>query len=142
MRRRFEWTGELKVLLTAEIITMPLFRIFSNNTSCALTHQVVEEILENQAYHIGFHIDHLREEIKKRSSIERTIQQQTWSVFFASVLSAVIADNQKLFSALNYDKLTFWTDAWNLYVQVQTGLHGSPHLNAVLSHDPRIQFAI
>ncbi len=142
MRRRFDWAGELKVLLTAEMATVPLFRIFANNIDCLVTHQVVEAILDDQAYHLGFHIDHLREEMEQRSGRERAILQQTWGAFFATVLGAVLADNHEFFAALGYDKLAFWTDAWNLFAQVQTGLNGSAHLGAVLGRDPRIQFAL
>lgn len=142
VRRRFDYTKELMVLLTVEMASMPFFRILANQVGCPLITDVIEEILEDQAYHVGFHIDHLREALEGRGGIEKLAIQQFWGGIFATSLSVVMADNREVFEALDYPKLSYWTDARNLFAQVQTGLFGSPHLNTVLGRDPRIQFAI
>ena len=142
VRRQFDWTKELMLLLTVEIASMPYFRILANNVGCPLVTDVLEVILEDQAYHLGFHIDHLREVMSERSGAERILVQQAWGTMFASTLSVVLADNRDVFRGLDYPKLSYWTDAWNLFAQVQTGLYGSAHLNALISRDPRIQFAL
>lgn len=142
VRRRFDWTKELMVLLTVEMASMPYFRILANNVGCPLITDVLETVLEDQAYHVGFHIDHLREVMAEKSGAERLMVQQVWGAMFASTLSVVMADNREVFRSLDYPKLSYWTDAWNLFAQVQSGLHGSPHLNALISRDPRIQFAL
>lgn len=141
-RRRFDYTRELMVLLTVEMATVPFFRILANQVGCPLITDVIEEILEDQAYHIGFHIDHLRDALAERDNLEKLAVQQLWGSMFASTLTVVMADNRSVFRALDYPKLTYWTDAWNLFAQVQTGLTGSAHLNALISRDPRISFAL
>ena len=142
LRRRFDWDKELMVLLTVEMASMPFFRILANNVGCPLITDVIEVVLEDQSYHLGFHIDHLREEFDTKGGWEKLAIQQFWGTVFASTLSVVMTDNREVFRALNYPKLTYWTDAWNLFAQVQTGLCGSPHLNSVLGRDPRINFAL
>lgn len=141
-RRRFDYTRELMVLLTVEMATMPFFRILANQVGCPLITDVAESILEDQAYHVGFHIDHLREALGGRDNLEKLGVQQVWATMFSTTLSVVMADNRAVFQALDYPKLSYWTDAKNLFAQVQTGLTGSAHLNALLSRDPRISFAL
>mgnify|MGYP000855398047 CR=1 FL=1 len=142
LRRRFDWARELVVLLTVEMAAVPFFRILANNVPDPALRRVLEIILEDQAYHLGFHIDHLREAMEGRSGVERLALQQLSAAMFGSTLAIVIADHRALFEALGYDKLKYWTDAWNLFAQVQTGLHGSQHLAAVLGRDPRLKFAL
>ena len=142
LRRRFDYTRELMVLLTVEMASMPFFRILANQVGCPLITDVLEVILEDQAYHVGFHIDHLREVMNDKGGLEKLAIQQAWGAMFASTLSVVMTDNREVFRALEYPKLTYWTDAWNLFAQVQTGLWGSAHLNALISRDPRISFAL
>jgi hypothetical protein len=141
-RRRFDWVRELSIIATAEMVAIPFFRAVANSVDCPLTRQVLESILADLAYDLGFHIDHLRNELERRPSFERLAVQQAWSAFFASMLGVVMVDNRDVFRALRYDPLAFWTDAWNLFAQVQTGLVGSHHLASVLGRDPRIKFAI
>lgn len=141
-RRRLDWTRELMLLLTAEMASMPFFRILANQVGCPLINDVIEIIIEDQAYHLGFHIDHLREAMAGRDGMEKLAVQQAWGAMFGSTLMVVMADNREVFEALDYPKMTYWTDAWNLFAQVQTGLTGSAHLNALISRDPRISFAL
>ncbi len=142
LRRRFDWAREVMVILTAEMASMPFFRVLANNAGDPLVKEVLEIVLEDQAYHLGFHIDHLRDEMHGRSNLERLALQQAWGGLFASTLSVVMADNRTVFQVLEYDKLAFWTDAWNLFSQIQTGLNGSQHLAALLGRDPRLKFAL
>lgn len=142
VRRRFDWARELVVILTVEMASSPFFRILANNVDDPTVRRVLELILEDQAYHLGFHIDHLREVMEGRTGLERLALQQLSGALFATTLSIVIADHRELFAALGYDKLKYWTDAWNLFAQVQTGLNGSQHLAAVLGRDPRLKFAL
>lgn len=142
VRRRFDWARELTVLLTAEMVSMPFLRVLSNHVDDPVFRQVIESILADQAYHLGFHIDHLRTELESRSALERVFLQQAWTAFFSGALTLVIADNQKTFDALGYDRLAFWTDAWNLFAQVQSGLVGSRHMGSILGRDPRIRFVV
>lgn len=141
-RRRFDWANELTILLTAEMVAMPFLRVVSNHVQDPVVRQVLESILADQAYHLGFHIDHLRPELAKRTSWERFAHQQAWTSFFGTALSLVMVDNRTVFEALGYNRLAFWTDAWNLFAQVQGGLNGSQHLAPMLSRDPRLKFAI
>lgn len=141
-RRRFGWTGEIMVLLTAEIAAVPLFRIIANHTEDPTITEVIESILEDQAFHLGFHIDHLRPELSTMSSMSNVAMQHAWGVLFSSTLGFLMTDLRALFAALKYSRLSYWTDAWNLFAQVQTGLNGSGHLNALISRDPRIKFVI
>lgn len=142
VRRRFDWAREMAILLTAEMVSMPFFRVLSNHVDDPVTRQVVESVLADQAWHLGFHIDTLRAELESRSGRERFLIQQAWGAMFTSALTVVISTNGAVFDALKYDRLTFWTDAWNLFAQVQTGLTGSQHLASVLGRDPRLKFAI
>ncbi len=142
LRRRFDYTKELMVLLTVEMASVPFFRILANQVGCPLITDVIEDILEDQSYHLGFHIDHLREVMQSKGGLEKLAIQQAWGAMFVSTLAVVMADNREVFEELDYPKLSYWTDAWNLFAQVQTGLFGSSHLNTVLGRDPRINFVI
>jgi len=141
-RRRFDWVRELMILLSAEMASMPFFRVLASSVDDPMTRRMLEEILADQAYHLGFHIEHLRHELQKRSRWERLAIQQAWGAFFTATLTAVLTETTEVFDALPYDRLAFWTDAWNLFAQVQTGLTGSQHLAAMLSRDPRLKFAL
>lgn len=141
-RRRFGWTGELMVLLTAEMTAVPLFRVIANHTQDPLVTAVLESIIEDEAFHLGFHIDHLRPELRKMSNLSNVAMQHAWGALFSATLSYVMTDLHDLFKTFGYSRLTFWTDAWNLFAQVQTGLNGSEHLNALISRDPRLKFAL
>ena len=142
LRRRFDWAAELMVLLTAEMASAPYFRVLYNAVNDPLLHDVLDSIMVDQSYHLGFHIDHLRGELERRTPAERAMLQQGWAAFFNGVLGVVIFDNGDVFDALGYDRLTFWTDARNLFAQVQSGLHGSQHMAAILGRDPRLRFVV
>ncbi|MFT4704566.1 MAG: hypothetical protein ACI81R_002271 [Bradymonadia bacterium] len=142
LRRRSDWAWEIMVLLTAEMASAPFLRVISNTVDDPLTRSVLETIIDDQAFHLGFHIDHLRPAMEERDNMERLALQQAWGAFFTTALSVVLIDNRETFAALKYDKLAFWTDAWNLFAQVQTGLNGSQHLAALLGKDPRLKFVV
>jgi len=142
VRRRFDWAREMMILLTAEMASMPFFRVLSSSIDDAVTRQVLESIMADQSYHLGFHIDHLRPELEERDNMERLVLQQAWSAMFGSLLGVIMVDNRDVFRALGYERLTYWTDAWNLFAQVQSGLTGSPHLASVIGRDPRLKFAL
>jgi hypothetical protein len=141
-RRRFDWAREMGLLLTAEMVSIPFFRVLSSQVDDTVTRQVLESILADQAYHLGFHIDQLRPALAERGTAERFVIQQAWGGAFTSALGIVIGTNRAVFGALDYDPLCYWTDAWNLYAQVQTGLFGSQHLAGVIGRDPRLKFAL
>jgi hypothetical protein len=141
-RRRFGWTGELMVLLTAEMAAVPLFRVMANHIDDPVIKAVLESILEDEAFHLGFHIDHLRPELHKMSNLGNVAMQHAWGALFSTTLTYLMTDLRDLFRTFGYSRLTFWTDAWNLFAQVQTGLNGSEHLNALISRDPRLKFAL
>ena len=141
-RRRFGWTAEIMVLLTAEMVMAPVLRVMVNHVDDPLVRDVVSSILADQAWHIGFHIDHLRPEVRAMSGVENFALQAAWGALFTTTLTVLLAECEPLFESIGYSRLTCWTDAWNLFAQVQTGLNGSDHLNAILSRDPRIRFAL
>ncbi len=141
-RRRFNWAPELMVLLTAEMASVPFFRILANQVDDPLLTSVLESILYDQSYHLGFHIDHLRQEMNERNNWEVLALQHGWGAMFSATLGVVMTDNRRVFSALGYEKLSYWTDAWNLFAQVQTGLNGSEYLSALLTRDPRLRFVL
>lgn len=142
LRRRFDWAPEMLILLTAEMASMPWFRTLSNRVEDPLVRAVLEGILQDQAFHIGFHIDHLRPEMERRGGRERVMLQHAWGTFFSGTLMVLIQDNGPVFDALDHERIAYWTDAWNLFAQVQSGLHGSRNLGALLGRDPRIRFAV
>lgn len=142
VRRRADWIWEIMVILTAEVASSPFFRVLANNVDDPTIRRTLEHVLEDQAYHLGFHIDHLRPALDERDNVERLALQQAWGAVFTGTLSTILIENRATFQALRYDKLTFWTDAWNLFAQVQTGLNGSQHLAALLGKDPRLKFAL
>lgn len=142
VRRRADWIWEMLVILTAEMAASPFLRVLANTIEDPLTRQVLESMLEDQAYHLGFHIDALRPEMEQRDNVERLAMQQAWGSVFTATLGVLLTSHRDTFRALDYQKLTFWTDAWNLFAQVQTGLNGSQHLSAILGKDPRLKFAL
>lgn len=142
LRRRLDWQPELLVLLTGELVMVPVMRVISNHVRDPLVKAVVDEILYDQSFHIGFHLDHLREEVRKQGSLGNVAMQAAWSGLFTSTLGVLLRECHPLFDALEYSRLTCWTDAWHLFATVQAGLNGSDHLNSLLSRDQRIRFAI
>lgn len=142
LRRRLDWQPELVALLTGELVMLPVMRVIANQVKDPLVSQVVNDIVYDQSFHIGFHLDHLREEVRKLSSIKNVAMQATWASFFASSLTILLAECHPFFDAVSYPRLTCWTDAWNLFSLVQGGLNGSDHLNSSLMRDGRIRFAL
>lgn len=141
-RRRFGWLAEIMVLLSVEMVTVPFFRVLANQIDDPLIRDVLEGIIYDQSWHIGFHIDHVRPELDTLSGMQNVAMQAGWASLFTSVLSVLLAECHPIFDALGYSRVSCWTDAWNLFAQVQTGLNGSGHLNALLGRDPRIRFAL
>lgn len=142
LRRRFDWQPELLVLLTGEIVMVPVMRVISNQVKDPLVKAVVDDILYDQSFHIGFHLDHLRTEVGKLGSLGNVAMQAAWASLFTSALSVLLRECHPLFDAVGYSRLTCWTDAWHLFSTVQAGLNGSDHLNSMLSRDSRIRFAL
>lgn len=142
IRRSLDWAPEVMVLLCAEMATMPFFRVLASHLEQPLVQDVLESIIADQAWHLGFHIDHLRPELEARSAIERTVLQQAWVGVFGTTLSGLLVETHDVFEALGYRRLAYWTDAWNLFAQVQSGLSGSPHHSAILLRDPRLRFVV
>lgn len=142
VRRRLPWQPEIMVLLTAELVMVPVLRVIANHTRDPLVTEVVESILYDQSFHIGFHLDHLRDELRGFGSLSNVGLQAAWSAMFTSALTVLLRECHGLFDAIGYSRLTCWTDAWHLFSTVQAGLHGSDHLNSVIGRDSRIRFAI
>lgn len=142
LRRRLPWQPELVALLTGELVMLPVMRVIGNQAKDPLVQAVVNDIVYDQSFHIGFHLDHLRYEIRKQRSVANVAIQGVWASFFASSLTILLAECHPFFDAIEYPRLTCWTDAWNLFALVQAGLNGSDHLNSNLMRDGRIRFAI
>lgn len=142
VRRSLDWAPEVMVLLCAEMATMPFFRVLASQVEQPLIQEVLECIISDQAWHLGFHIDHLRPELAARSAVERTLLQQAWVAVFGSTLTGLLIETRDVFAAFDYKRLAYWTDAWNLFAQVQSGLHGSAHHSAILQRDPRLKFVV
>lgn len=142
LRRRLDWQPELLVLLTGELVMVPVMRVISNHVKDPLVKAVVDDILFDQSFHIGFHLDHLRAEVRKLGSLGNVAMQATWASLFTSALSVLLRECHPLFNAIGYSRLTCWTDAWHLFATVQAGLNGSDHLNSLLMRDSRIRFAL
>ena len=142
LRRRLPWQPELLVLLTGELVMVPVLRVIANAVADPLTKEVLQSILQDQAFHIGFHLEHLKGEVRGLGSMGNVAMQTVWAGFFSSVLGVLLAECHDMFDALGYSRLTCWTDAWHLFAQVQVGLNGSQHLNPILMHDGRLRFAI
>lgn len=142
VRRRLDWQPELLVLLTAEMVMVPVMRVIANHVREPEIKAVIEDILLDQAFHIGFHLDHLRTEVRSLSSMGNVAMQAAWSSMFAAALTVLLRECHPFFDAVGYSRLTCWTDAWHLFATVQTGLNGSDHLNSLLMRDPRLRFAL
>jgi len=142
LRRRLQWQPELVALLTGELVMLPVMRVIANQAKDPLVAAVVNDIIYDQSFHIGFHLDHLREEVRKLSAMQNVGVQALWASFFASSLTVLLAECHPFFDAIAYPRLTCWTDAWNLFSLVQGGLNGSDHLNSNLMRDGRIRFAL
>lgn len=142
LRRRLPWQQELAVLLTGELVMVPVLRVIANSVTDPLTKEVIQSILADQAFHIGFHLEHLKMEVRQLGSLGNVAMQTVWSSFFASMLGVLLTECHDMFDALGYSRLTCWTDAWHLFAQVQVGLNGSNHLNPILMHDGRLRFAL
>lgn len=142
IRRRLHWHPELIALLTGEIVMVPVLQVIANNVKDPLVNAVISDILFDQSFHIGFHIDHLADEVRAMSSMANVAMQGAWAAAFAAALTVELRECHELFDQIRYPRLTCWTDAWNLFAAVQAGLNGSDHLNAQLSRDKRIRFAL
>lgn len=142
IRRRLDWQPELLVLLTGEMVMVPVMRVIANNVGDPEIKAVIEDILVDQAFHIGFHVDHLRTEVGALSSMSNVAVQVAWASMFSSALIVLLRECHPFFDAVGYSRLTCWTDAWHLFATVQAGLNGSDHLNSLLMRDPRLRFAL
>lgn len=142
VRRRLPWQPEIVVLLTAEIVMVPVMRVISNHVRDPLVKDIADSILFDQSFHIGFHLDHLRGEMQRLGSLSNVAVQAAWAGMFTSALTVLLRECHPLFDAIGYSRLTCWTDAWHLFSTVQAGLNGSDHLNSLIGRDPRIRFAI
>lgn len=141
-RRRLSWQPELLVLLTGEMVMVPVLRVMANQTTDPVTKEVLQSILADQAFHIGFHLEHLKDEVAALGGWGNVAMQSVWAAFFSSMLGVLLTECHAMFDALGYSRLTCWTDAWHLFAQVQIGLNGSNHLNPILMHDGRLRFAL
>ena len=142
VRRRLDWLPELALLLSVEIASVPYFKMLAHHVDEARFCSVLNDITSDQAYHLGFHIDHLRPALAERSASQRIALQQAWVGLFANTLAALLFETRDVFRTLDLDRHAYWTDAWNLFAQVQSGLHGSAQLGALLTRDPRLKFVV
>ena len=102
--------GELLVLLVAEIIGERVYRLVCAHGRDVVLRGAMAEMLEDEAGHLAFHCDTLRDGLGALPTAARAVVHAGWRLFFQAVCGVVILDHWPLLDAVGVTPAAFWRD--------------------------------
>jgi hypothetical protein len=102
--------GELLVLLVAEIIGERFYRLVYARGRDVVLRGAMAELLDDEAGHLAFHCDTLRDGLAPLPAPVRAATHGGWWLFFHAVCAIVILDHRPFLSAIGVGPVTFWRD--------------------------------
>jgi hypothetical protein len=102
--------GELLVLLVAEIVGERFYRLVYAHGGNAVLRRAMAEILDDEAGHVAFHCETLRDGLGAHPAWARGAIHAVWTLFFHVVCLVVILDHRGFLAAVRVTPLAFWRD--------------------------------
>jgi hypothetical protein len=100
--------GELLVLMVAEIIGEQVYRLVHAHGGDAVLRRAMAEMLADEAGHVAFHCDTLRDGLGSQPAWVRGMIHAGWRLFFQAVCLVVILDHHGFLAAVGVAPGTFW----------------------------------
>ncbi|MEM7346111.1 MAG: ferritin-like domain-containing protein [Chloroflexota bacterium] len=108
---------ELTVLLSVEMVARRYYRALFEGTQDPLLRAAFGQIVQDEAAHVAFHRDFLRQSFSNRSKLLRWLTLQLWRLFFWGVCSVVLWDHRAVLQAIDVSPWTFWRDCQQIFNQ-------------------------
>ncbi len=110
-RRALGLNFEIQVLLIAELVGTAYYRVLQRRVRDPILDQVCERILADEAQHVAFHLDHLRDIHAGLLPVERTAWSLQFQLLFSAALRVAWLDHRAALRATGSKRAEFFADA-------------------------------
>ena len=110
-RRALGLNFEIQVLLIAELVGTAYYRVLQRRVGDPILDQVCEHILADEAQHVAFHLDHLRDIHAGLLPAERAAWSLQFQLLFSAALRVAWLDHRAALRATGSRRAEFFADA-------------------------------
>lgn len=110
-RRALGLNFEIQVLLIAELVGTAYYRVLQRRARDPILDQVCTRILDDEAQHVAFHLDHLRANHAALLPAERAAWCLQFQLLFTAALHAAWIDHRGALAATGAKREEFCTEA-------------------------------
>jgi hypothetical protein len=119
-------TGELLVLLAAELIGLCYYRVLRDGIHDRGLHSLFSRVVHDEEAHVAFHCDTLRALLASQWSPKRRLLLTAWQVFYVVVCTVVTTDHGPALHAAGRSGERFLADCEDLLAQALTRITSQP----------------
>jgi hypothetical protein len=133
VRRALGLNFEIQTLLIAELVGTAYYRLLQRRGRDPILDQVCLRILDDEAQHVAFHLDHLRARHAALLPAERALWSLQFQVLFSAALWVAWIDHRVLMKNLGANRGEFFRTARRECIQFLSKLEiaGAPGLVSV-----------
>ncbi|MDQ3545257.1 MAG: ferritin-like domain-containing protein, partial [Verrucomicrobiota bacterium] len=102
---------EIQVLLIAELVGTAYYRTLARRARDPILDQVCARILADEAQHVAFHLDRLREIHAALLPAERAAWSLQFQLLFTAALLVAWVDHREALGAIGTRRVEFYTEA-------------------------------
>ncbi|MDQ3116972.1 MAG: ferritin-like domain-containing protein [Verrucomicrobiota bacterium] len=110
-RRALGLNFEIQVLLIAELVGTAYYRTLARRARDPILDQVCARILADEAQHVAFHLDRLREIHAALLPAERAAWSLQFQLLFTAALLVAWVDHREALGAIGTRRVEFYTEA-------------------------------
>jgi hypothetical protein len=124
VRRALGFNFEIQVLLTAELIGTAYYRMLGRRARDPVLDQVCARILADEAQHVSFHLDRLRDIHARLLPAERSVWCLQFQLLFSAALLVAWADHRKALEGIGTSRAEFFHEARRECIALLDSLSG------------------
>ncbi|MCG3147415.1 MAG: hypothetical protein PCFJNLEI_00855 [Verrucomicrobiae bacterium] len=121
-RHRLGFSGEITVLLMAEIVALKYYSVVRTGTADGALRGVCDQMLHDEKFHVRFHCEYLHRWLGRRSPVVQPLASWVFTVLFAGATTVVAWDHRSAFLALGSSADEFLNDSWQNFQAAQTAI--------------------
>jgi hypothetical protein len=125
-RRAGGFRFEIQMLLTAEMVGTAYYELVVAGCGDPVLTNAIGLMLHDEAGHIAFHLDRLRERWRTYLPVERTVWSLQFQVLLLTALRAAWLDHGPCLRALGFTWSDFILNARRIAIRFLDGLEGHP----------------
>ncbi len=124
-RRALGLNFEIQTLLIAELVGTAYYRLLQRRARDPILDQVCRRVLADEAQHVAFHLEHVREAQSALLPAERALWSLQFQALFSAALWVAWLDHRALLKRLGAGRDEFFREARHECIQFLAGLENA-----------------